>query len=284
MEAGGWDRLPPLDADLLHATIETLKLAFADREGYVADPAFVDVPVEALLSNGYLEARAAIVDMEAAGDPEPGRPNQGKEPWMRPRPSARSRSGDTTHLDLADGEGNVIAFTPSGGWFASPVIPELGFPLGTRCQTFWLDLAHPNRVEPGKRPRTTLTPTIVLRDGRPLYALGTPGGDTQDQIQPQMLHALAADMTPEDVVDLPTVVSNHAPSSFFPHGADPMAVDVESRIDRAAIEALAGRGHRVTEKGEWAHGRPQVIECGPGGVLRAAVSRRLGGTAGVRAR
>jgi len=283
MEAGGWDRLSPLDADFLHATVETLKLAFADREGYFGDPAFVSTPIAHLLSGDYVRERAASVDMGTAGDPSPGRVQPDSRPWSTEAHRERGATGDTTHLDLADEEGNLVAFTPSGGWFASPVIPALGFPLGTRCQTFWLDPAHPNHLQPGKRPRTTLTPTIVLEEGRPRYALGTPGGDTQDQIQAQMLHALAAGMTPEEVVELPTVVTNHAPSSFYPHGSEPQGVDVESRIDGSVAAALAERGHRTADAGPWAHGRPHVIEVRPDGLMRAAVSRRLGGTAGVRA-
>jgi gamma-glutamyltranspeptidase/glutathione hydrolase len=269
MEAGGWDALPPLHADLLHATIETFKLAFADRERYYGDPRFVDVPLGVLLDPRSAAERARFIDAAAAGDPGPG----------AVRVSAPA-VGDTTHLDVVD-ERMTIALTPSGGWFASPVIPSLGFPLGTRCQTFYLDRAHANALAPGKRPRTTLTPTLVLRDGAPLYAMGTPGGDAQDQIQSQMLHALAHGLAPEDVVDLPTVVTQHAPSSFYPHGAVPQGVTAESRLERATVGALAAKGHDVKDRGPWAHGRPQVIAIGP--ELRAAVSRR-GGTAAALAR
>ena len=283
MEAGGWDDLAPYDADLLHATTETLKLAFADREGYFGDPDFVDVPLEALLEREYLKERARLVDMKNAGDPRPGLPRPSLTPWWGQAPAPISSGGDTTHLDVADGVGTLISLTPSGGWFSSPVVPELGFPLGTRCQTFWLDPSHPNALQPGKRPRTTLTPTIVLENGSPRYALGTPGGDTQDQIQSQMLHGLAQGLPPEEVVDMPTVVTKHHHSSFFPHGYEPGVLQAESRLPREALEDLASRGHELRDSGEWGHGRPQVLAITSTGELRAAASRRIG-TAGVGAR
>ena len=282
MEAGGWDRLAPYEPDFVHATIETLKLAFADRDGYFGDPDLVDVPLQALLSPDYLRERAKLVDMNKAGNPLPGIAKSGLQPWWRFQAGSTSGGGDTTHLDVGDGDGNLIALTPSGGWFSSPVVPELGFPLGTRCQTFWLDPEHPNALVPGKRPRTTLTPTIVLEDGRPRYAMGTPGGDTQDQIQAQMLHGLAAGMTPEEVVDMATAVTRHHFSSFFPHGFEPQIVLAESRLGDDLISALSSRGHEVLDSGAWGHGRPQVLEVTSSGELRAAVSRRIG-TAGVRA-
>jgi gamma-glutamyltranspeptidase/glutathione hydrolase len=284
MEAGGWDALAPLDPEVLHATIETFKLAFADREGYFGDPRFVDSHLDALLSDPYLKERASLVDPSVAGDPGPGRPVDGVEPWSYALTGARGKAGDTTHLDLADGEGNLVAFTPSGGWFASPVIPELGFPLGTRCQTFWLDPSHPNRLEPGKRPRTTLTPTIVLDGDRPRYALGTPGGDNQDQVQSQMLHAMAHGRSPEEAVALPTVATMHPPSSFAPHGRELQCVSHEERLDGSVLSALAERGHRMLSAGRWGHGRPHVIEIEADGSIRAAVSSGLGGTGAVRTR
>jgi gamma-glutamyltranspeptidase / glutathione hydrolase len=200
----------------------------------------------------------------------------GLRPWAGTALTDRARSGDTTHLDLADDRGNAASLTPSGGWFSSPLIPELGFPLGTRCQTFWLDPTHPNALVPGKRPRTTLTPTLVLRESRPEIVLGTPGGDAQDQIQAQLLHALAHGWTPEDAVDMPTVISQHSPSSFFPHGAQPLRVDAESRIGREALEDLAARGHDVVDVGPWEHMRPQIIDVDTDGTMRGAVSRRWG--------
>jgi gamma-glutamyltranspeptidase / glutathione hydrolase len=277
MEAGSWTDHKPLEPQLLHATVEAIKLAMADREGYYADPRTAAVPLEDLLSPAYAADRAGSIDPEHANAPGPGEPRTGLRPWAGSAVTTRSRSGDTTHLDLADDRGNAASLTPSGGWFSSPVIPELGFPLGTRCQTFWLDPTHPNALAPGKRPRTTLTPTLVLREGRPEFILGTPGGDAQDQIQAQLLHALAHGWTPEDAVDMPIVISHHSPSSFFPHGAQPFRVDAETRIGREALDEIAARGHDVVDVGPWEQPvRPQIVQIGTDGTMRGAVSRRWG--------
>ena len=281
MEAGSWSDREPLAPELLHATVEAIKLAMADREGYYADPRTATVPLEDLLSPTYAAERVRSIDPERANAPAPGTPRPGLRPWDGSAVTSRDPlSGDTTHLDLADDQGNAVSFTPSGGWFSSPVIPELGFPLGTRCQTFWLDPAHPNALVPGKRPRTTLTPTLVLRDGRVEFVLGTPGGDAQDQIQAQLLHALAHGLAPEDAVDMPTVISHHMPSSFFPHGAQPLRVDAETRIGREALNGLVARGHDVVDVGPWWHWRPQIIRVDVEGTMKGAVSRRFG-TGGV---
>jgi gamma-glutamyltranspeptidase/glutathione hydrolase len=274
LQAGGWDELPVHDPQLLHATIETLKLAMADREGYFCDPLTADVPLDALLDPTAVTPRAALVTDRALDQPPTAL--AGHRPWRGGPQAALGANGDTTHLDVVDGYGNAIALTPSGGWFSSPVVPDLGFPLGTRCQTFWLDAKHPNALRPGKRPRTTLTPTLVLDRGRLRYALGTPGGDSQDQIQAQLLHALGHGATPTEAVELATVVSWHSPSSFAPHGSMPLSVAAEGRVPAAAVDALAERGHHVRRIGDWEHGRPQVVEVTPRGLL-AAGSRRLGG-------
>jgi gamma-glutamyltranspeptidase/glutathione hydrolase len=280
MEAGSWSDREPLDAQLLHTTVEAIKLAMADREGYYADSRMAEVPLDALLSPPYADERARSIDPDRAKAPGPGTPRAGLRPWAGSAVTDRSRVSDTTHLDLADDRGNAASLTPSGGWFSSPVIPELGFPLGTRCQTFWLDPTHPNALAPGKRPRTTLTPTLVLRQGRPELVLGTPGGDAQDQIQAQLLHALAHGWPPEDAVDMPTVISHHAPSSFFPHGAQPLRVDAETRIGPEALGDLAERGHDLVDVGPWEHMRPQIIHVDADGIMKGAVSRRWG-TGGV---
>jgi gamma-glutamyltranspeptidase/glutathione hydrolase len=281
MEAGQWTDLDPLDPELLHATIEAIKLAMADREGYYADPRTATVPIEDLLSPAYAADRARLIDPERAKAPGPGTPRPDLTPWDGSAlPDRPARNGDTTHLDLADDRGNAASLTPSGGWFSSPVIPELGFPLGTRCQTFWLDPTHPNALVPGKRPRTTLTPTLVLRGGRVEFVLGTPGGDAQDQIQAQLIHALAHGWAPQDAVDMPTVVSHHMPSSFFPHSAQPLRVDAETRIGQEALDDLAARGHDVVDVGPWWHWRPQIIQVDAEGTMKGAVSRRFG-TGGV---
>ncbi len=170
-------------AEYVHTVTECAKLAFADREAWYGDPDFVDVPMETLLSRAYADERRALVGETAAAELRPGAPD-GREPRLAgpvgdaplaPGVGEPTR-GDTVHLDVVDRWGNMVAATPSGGWlWGAPVIPELGFCLGTRAQMFWLEEGLPNSLEPGKRPRTTLTPSLAARDGQPYLAFGTPG-------------------------------------------------------------------------------------------------------------
>ena len=181
--------------DYVHTVIECAKLAFADREAWYGDPDFADVPLAALLSAAYADERRALVGERASEELRPGSPG-GREPQLPPLPGGTAAvaagsgeptlglAGDTCHLDVADRHGNLVSATPSGGWLhGSPNVPGLGFCMGTRGQMFWLTEGLPNSLEPGKRPRTTLTPTLVLRDGEPYMSIGTPGGDMQDQWQ-----------------------------------------------------------------------------------------------------
>ena len=184
-------------ADFVHTVVECAKLAFADREACYGDPEFTDVPLDALLSAAYADERRALVG-DAASDGAAARRARtaASRGCRRSRRAAAARAGtseptlalaqqtrgDTCHLDVADRHGNLVSATPSGGWLhGAPIVPGLGFCLGTRAQMFWLTEGLPNSLEPRKRPRTTLTPTLVLRDGDPYMAIGTPGGDMQDQ-------------------------------------------------------------------------------------------------------
>ena len=170
----------------VHTITECAKLAFADREAWYGDPDFVDVPLDLLLSRDYADGRRKLVGDEASAELRPG-----GDGWRLPAPVGKAEHapgigeptrGDTVHIDVVDRSGNMVSATPSGGWlYGAPVIPSLGFCLGTRAQMFWLEEGLPNSLEPGKRPRTTLSPTLVARDGEPYLALGTPGGDQQDQ-------------------------------------------------------------------------------------------------------
>lgn len=268
--------------DYLHTWIETAKLAFADRETYYGDPDFATVPLKRLLSKAYARARRALIDPLHASD------------LMRPgdRPAYRASSaldsstteplvasGDTTHVDVIDRFGNIVAATPSGGWIrSSPVAPELGFPLGTRGQMFALDPAHPNALVPGKRPRTTLSPSLAFRRGRPWMAFGTPGGDQQDQWTLQFfLNVVDFGMDLQEAIDAPTVHTEHFPSSFWPREARPKRVAAEDRIDAAVLRELERRGHEVVRSGPWAHGRVLAAAVeGVGGRVAAAASPRFG--------
>jgi gamma-glutamyltranspeptidase/glutathione hydrolase len=277
-------------ADALHVWLECAKLAFADREACYGDPRFADVPIADLLSDTYTEKRRTLVDPARASlelRPGLGRLPKGW-PWVAdaPAPSqepqalAASRGrGDTTHLDVVDRHGNMVSATPSGAWIpSSPVIPALGFPIGTRAQMFVLDPEHPNCVAPGKRPRTTLSPSLGLLPDGTRIAFGTPGGDQQDQWTVQMflnvVDFAARDL--QSAIDAPTVHSLHMPDSFFPRTSQPGAVAAESRIDAGVVDELARRGHRVRRGGAWEHGRVLAVSRDPDtGRCESAASPRF---------
>jgi gamma-glutamyltranspeptidase/glutathione hydrolase len=165
--------------------------------------------------------------------------------------------GDTVHFDIVDRDGNMVSSTPSGGWLhSSPVIPELGFCLGTRAQQFWLDEEHPNGLAPGKRPRSTLTPTMALRDGKPYLAWGSPGGDQQDQwISQFFLRHAHFNMNLQEAIDAPAWHSEHFPASFWPRQARPGVMVVEARVPEATVKELRARGHEVEVGPPWSEGR-----------------------------
>lgn len=284
--------LDPGSADALHLWLETAKLAFADRDACYGDPHNAFVPIETLLSRDYAAQRRALVDPEKASLEL--RPGLGRLPagWplvaeedavlpVEPGALAAASHGrtDTTQCVAVDAEGNAVSATPSGGWImTSPIVPELGFPLGTRLQMASLDPDHPNALAPGKRPRTTLSPSLAqLADGRWL-AFGTPGGDQQDQWTSQFFLRVAAhgEQDLQAAIDAPTVHSEHMPSSFYPRRARPGVVSVESRFDPAVLRALEARGHRLDRKGPWEHGRVLAATVDPaGGPHEAAASPRF---------
>jgi len=264
-------------AAYLHTLIESAKLAFADRETYYADPEFVDVPLNELFSERYAALRRALVDPERASmDLRPGDP-RAMRAELGASAKARSWGAGTTHVDAADREGNLIAITPSGAWLrSSPVADALGFPLGTRLQTFYLDERHPNALAPRKRPRTTLTPSIATtRDGR-WIAFGTQGGDQQDQWTLQFfLNVADFGMNLQQAIEAPRYSCLHAPSSFYPHDASPGLLRVESRIDERVREELAARGHKVETRPPWCDGNVLAVSLdGARGQLAAGADPR----------
>lgn len=265
--------------DYIHTVVEAAKLAFADREAYYGDPDFDDVPMDILLSKEYAERRRALIDAQVASpDFRPG--DVGRGPLPYDPSSARSdnpnHAHDTTHLDVIDAEGNMMSATPSGGWLqSSPVVAGVGFPLGTRCQMFFLDPHRPNCLEPGKRPRTTLTPSLAMKDGKPYMALGTPGGDMQDQWTLQFfLNVVDFGMNLQEAVDAPTFHTSHFPSSFNPRSMLRKRVAIEDRIPEAVREELTRRGHDISVAGPWSHGRVLGIRIRDG-VIEGAASPRL---------
>ncbi|MFE0120938.1 gamma-glutamyltransferase family protein [[Kitasatospora] papulosa] len=319
-KAGGWSQGPALlqqlallparlpaygSAEYVHLLVEGCKLAMADREAWYGDAA--EVPVGILLSDAYNDERRALVGDTASLELRPGSPG-GRAPVLAAHVRAVATGtsgfdatgipvagageptvaengathGDTCHLDVVDRWGNMVAATPSGGWLQSnPVVPELGFPLGTRLQMAWLDEGLPNTLTPGRRPRTTLTPSLALRDGVPVMAFGTPGGDQQDQWQLHFFLAVAlrervrGGLDLQGAIDAPNWHNDSFPGSFFPRGMRPGSVTVEEGMAPGVVEELRRRGHDVTVGDPWSEGRMCVVARDPGtGVLSAAANPR----------
>jgi gamma-glutamyltranspeptidase/glutathione hydrolase len=251
-----------------HNIIESAKLCFADREAYYGDNA--EVPLAMLLSREYAaERRALIGDGAALGGAET------RQAVAEPGIGEPTR-GDTCHLDVADRHGNLVSATPSGGWLqSSPAIPGLGFCLGTRAQMFRLEDGLPSSLIGGTRPRTTLSPSLALRDGEGYMAFGTPGGDQQDQWSLLFfLNHVDRGMNLQEAIDAPAFHSNHFPSSFFPRAARPGHVEIESRAGEEVIADLRRRGHDVEVTGPWELGRVSAVSRTPDGILRAAANPR----------
>ena len=283
--------------DTVHCAAEAAKLSFADREAWYGDSA--PVPMAELLSDAYTDARRALIGATAdlglrpgapggreprigqyAATPGAGRgtgtegPGTG-EPTVSPHGVAR---GDTVHVDVVDAAGNMISVTPSGGWLqSSPTIPALGFCLGTRAQMSWLEEGLPSTLVPGRRPRTTLSPSLALHDGEPRVAFGTPGGDQQDQWQLCFLLAhTRAGLDLQAAIDAPAWHSTAFPASFAPRGWEPGGLVVESRLGAGTLAELARRGHVVDDAGAWALGRLCAVGRGGGPALRGAADSRSG--------
>ena len=295
--ADGPDGQRRVTADLVHASAEAVKLAMADREAWYGDTAAA--PVDDLLDPTYTEQRRALISDRASTELRPGSPG-GRPPQLpafvtdssaRERPSAGTIAGvgeptvdtrgttrgDTCHVDVVDRWGNIVSATPSGGWLqSSPTIPSLGFALGTRAQMFWLEPGLPNSLLPGKRPRTTLTPSLALRGGVPTLAFGTPGGDQQEQWQLcfWLAHALGG-LDLQAAIDAPTWHTTSFPSSFYPREMTPGELVVESRVGEDVVAELRRRGHGVTVADGWSLGRLSAVSIDPEtGVLRAGANPR----------
>ncbi len=284
----------------VHAAVEVAKLAFADREACYGD--VDDVPIGALLDPGYAAQRRELVGAEASRELRPGLPGAvlpefvasgrgagaapplptgGREPAAglgEPTvgPAGETR-GDTVHIDVVDAASNIVSATPSGGWLqSSPTIPSLGFCLGTRAQMFWLQDGLPNSLVPGKRPRTTLSPSLAVRADGAALSFGTPGGDQQDQWQVCFwLAHVRAGMNLQAAIDSPAWHTTAFPSSFAPRSWQPGQIVVESRVGSAAFGELRRRGHEVLDAGPWALGRLSAVSRDPStGLLRAAANAR----------
>jgi gamma-glutamyltranspeptidase/glutathione hydrolase len=285
----GLAEMEPGGAQYIHTVVECAKLAFADREAWYGDPRFADVPVADLLSADYAAQRRALAGPSASAELRPGSPG-GARPRLPEFVTGTGRvpaaglgsgeptlthSGDTCHLDVADRFGNLVAATPSGGWLqSSPVIPGLGFCLGTRAQMFALTPGLPNSLAPGKRPRTTLSPGLALRDGEPYMAFGTPGGDQQDQwALGFFLNHVLFGMNLQEAIDAPAFHTSAFPSSFYPRRWAPLAVEVEDRAGPRVLAELRDRGHDVAARPGWSLGRVSAV-ARSGGMLYAAANAR----------
>ena len=271
------------EAELVHVVTECGKLAFADRDALCGD---ADVPVDTLLSAAYNDRRRALVGDEASAELRNG---LGRLPSLPSTTASLGEvvgageptRGDTVHLDVADRFGNMVSATPSGGWLhSSPVIPSLGWPLGTRAQMFWLEEGLPSSLRPGARPRTTLSPGLALRHGEPWLAWGTPGGDQQEQWAVHVfLRHVDRGANLQEAIDAPDFHSDHLISSFYPRGFEPRSLTVEGRFGEDVVADLRARGHDVAVAADWSLGRVTAVEREDGLLKAGANSRGMQGYA-----
>ncbi|MFN0169101.1 MAG: gamma-glutamyltransferase family protein [Bryobacteraceae bacterium] len=262
--------------EYLHTVVEAVKLAFADRDRYYGDPKHSKIPADRLLSKDYAAERRRQIDpAHASLDHRPGA--FGGPIDLASASSGTSQASDTTCVNVVDSKGNVFSATPSGAWLPSVIAGDTGIPLSTRLQSFVLTAGHANQLAPGKRPRVTLSPTLVLRDGQPILAMSTPGGDNQDQALLQvLLNVLDFQMSPQEAVEAPRFQSEHFYSSFAHHDFQPGKLNLEARIPRATADRLRARGHRVTVTGEWSNGSAPTLIVMRGGVLDGGADPRRG--------
>jgi gamma-glutamyltranspeptidase / glutathione hydrolase len=281
----GYDVADMSEEELVHVVTECAKLAFADRDALYGDAQ--PVPLERLLSDEYNDERRALVNDAASTELRPG---LGRLPSHHAPSDTVSLGvgeptrGDTVHLDVADRFGNLFSATPSGGWLqSSPVIPSLGWPLGTRAQMFWLEEGLPSSLQPRTRPRTTLSPGLVLRGGDAWLAYGTPGGDQQEQ---WALHVLLRHVDKglnlQEAIDAPDFHTLHLIDSFYPRSFMPNQLLVEERAGEEVVRGLRERGHDVTVTPPWSLGRVSAVKREDGQILAAANSRGMQGYAVAR--
>ncbi len=294
--------MDPNGERFVHTVVECLKLALADRDAFYGDPEAVDVPLDTLLSDEYAAARRPLVGETASLELRPGDLPGAAERMRRVLAMAGAETpanigageptfaplpvewGDTVHLDVVDRHGNLVSATPSGGWLqSSPAVPELGFSISTRGQMCWLEPGHPSTLRPGARPRTTLTPTLVTRDGEGYLAIGTPGGDQQDQwTLGVLLRHVHHGLDLQAAIDQPLFTTRHLVQSFYPRTVEPGGLLVEDRFGPEVIAALERRGHRVSVQGPWSLGRVCGVGRTDGWVFAGATPRLMQAYAAAR--
>ena len=250
-------------AEYIHQVHEAIKLAYDDRNAYYGDPVFASVPIAGLLSKPYAAERRALIGAQASLEHRVGDPfkfdTSVKPPALRYVPHSQGMksstgSGDTTCVDVVDAQGNLFSATPSSGWLLGGafVAGDTGVPLSNRMQVFDLDPASPNVLAGGKRPRTTLTPTLVLKDGKPFLAVSTPGGDSQDQqILNVLLQMFVFGKDVQEAIEAPRINSLHPFSSFDNHASEPGVLEIESRVPAAVRDTLTARGHKLKVLGPY---------------------------------
>ncbi|RVT81680.1 gamma-glutamyltransferase family protein [Rhodobacteraceae bacterium CCMM004] len=298
LEGSGIGEMDSRGADFVHTVTEAMKLSFADREAYYGDPAHSDIPTERLLSADYARERRALLGAEANLDQRPGRVDgfeaQADAAIARARASQEAQGGgvgageptmahlsekrgDTVHIDVIDRWGTAVSATPSGGWLqSSPVVPGLGMPLNSRAQMFWLDEGLPTSLAPGRRPRTTLSPSMAEAPDGTCHAFGTPGGDQQDQWQLMLfLRLVHSGMNLQEAIDAPLFNTAHFQGSFDPRPVRPGHLMIEPDFGEAVIADLRGRGHAVEVAAPWTIGRLTAACRTPDGLLKAAATPRL---------
>jgi gamma-glutamyltranspeptidase / glutathione hydrolase len=269
LEAAGIEGMSHGNEQYLHTLVEAIKLAFDDRNAWFGDPLFADIPAEGLLSRSYAAERAALIGAQASLQHRYGNPHAHQQGGRRSAtafvPHRLKRPGgpasDTTAIEVVDARGNLFSCTPSSGWLVGGayIAGDTGVPLSNRMTVFDLDPASPNVLAGGKRPRTTLTPTIVTREGRPFLAVGTPGGDSQDQhIAQTLLNLILGRQNIQQALEAPRLESSHFHQSFEDKRDAPGVLEMESRVPAAVIAALMGRGHLVSVVGAYEIGTAGV--------------------------
>lgn len=263
--------------EYLHAVTEALKLAYADRDTYYGDPNFVKVPADRLLSKEYAAARRTMIDDRASMEFRPGDAGAGRAihpsnaAMVHARIDDELMARDTTAINVADKTGVVFSATPSGAWLPSVIAGDTGIPLTQRAQSFLLIPGHPNELAGGKRPRVTLSPTLVTKEGKPYLALSTPGGDNQDQALLQLLlNVVEFAMDAQQAVEAPRMQTRHLVSSFDNHAMNRGDLLLDERIRQDVVTALTARGHRTATRSRWGSGaNPVMIRVTPSGIIEA---------------
>jgi len=264
--------------EYLHTVAEAAKLAFADRDRHYGDPKFSKIPEKELLSREYAERRRRLIDpVHASLEHRPGS-IEGSGPISS---GSQAKAGvvvqDTTCVNAVDRYGNFFSATPSGAWLPSVIAGDTGIPFSTRLQSFVMEDGHPNQLAAGKRPRVTLSPTLVFKGGEPVIAMSTPGGDNQDQAMLQvLLNLIDFGMSPQEAVEAPRFQTEHFYTSFAGHEFNPGKLNLEGRIPRATAEKLTALGHKVTVTGDWSNSSAPTVIWREGSVLHGGADPRRG--------